>query len=178
MRIPVAGLLLPAAFALALTTGVDARDRLADSPHLRPATPAASSFVSGAAAASPIVRGLLEKLEQGNVVAYVHLVPATPGLAPSTLTFVGRSSSQRFVLLHIGNDVPADRQIALLGHELQHVLELTRAPWVTSQADVQSLLAMIGWRDATRASGFETGAAVAVEHKIAKQLRAVSRPLP
>lgn len=172
MKISVAVVTL--SVALALTSGAQARDRIAGSPHLRAATEAAAVFVANAGTRSQDVRDLIKTLEQSNVVAYVHLAPTQPGQVGSTMRFAGRSAVQRFVVITIGSDLPADRQVALLGHELQHVAEIARVSWVSSQADMQSLMAVIGWRDASRAGGYETSAALFVERHVARALAAAT----
>jgi len=172
MKIHVAVVTLSA--ALALSTGAQANGPVADSPHLRPATEAAAAFVASAGTRSQDVRDLTKTLDQSNVVVYVHLAPTQPGQVGSTMRFAGRSARQRFVVITIGSDLPADRQIALLGHELQHAAEVARVNWVSDQADMQSLMALIGWRDASRAGGYETSAALCVERHVARALAAVT----
>jgi hypothetical protein len=172
MRISVAVLTL--SVALAFVTGAQARDRIADSPHLRPATEASAAFVANAGTRSPDICDLVKTLDQSNVVAYVHLAPTQPGQVGSTMRFVGRTASQRFVVITIGSDLPADRQIALLGHELQHAVEVARISWVSNQADMHSLMVLIGWRDASRDGGYETSAALFAERRVARTLAAVT----
>ena len=178
MRNPVAALMLSVALAFVSTPGAEARDRLADSPHLRPATQAEATFVADAQSKSQTVRDFARTLEQGNVVTYIHLARTQPGQPTSMLRFAGRSKFQRFVVLTIGSDLPYDRQIALLAHELQHVAELARVTWVSSQADYRSLLALIGWRDATQASGYETSAALAAQRHATRELATVGSIKP
>jgi hypothetical protein len=175
MRIPVATLMLSA--ALVFAAGAEARDRIADSPHVRPATGAEAAFVASAGSRSQEVRDLIKTLERGNVVAYVYLAPTVPGQIESTMRFAARTALQRFVVITIGSDLPSDRQIALLGHELQHAVEVSRVGWVSSQPSLQSLMALIGWRDSSRAGGYETSAALLVEHHIARAL-ATATPKP
>jgi hypothetical protein len=170
MRISVAGLMVSVALAFVFTPGAEARDRINDSPHLRPATQAEATFVADAQSMSQTVRDLARTLVQGNVVAYVHLARMQQGQPTSSLRFAGYSKLQRFVVLTIGSDLPYDRQAALLAHELQHVAELARVPWVSSQADFVSLLALIGWRDSTQACGYETTAALVAEGRAIRGL--------
>ena len=178
MRISVAGLVLSVAFAFVFTPGAEARDRITDSPHLRPATQAEATFVADAQSKSQTVRDLARTLDQGNVVTYIHLARMQQGQPASMLRIAGRSKFQRFVVLTIGSNLPYDRQIALLAHELQHVAELTRVPWVSSQADFCSLLALIGWRDATQAFGYETSAALAAQRHATRELATVGSIKP
>jgi len=176
MRISVAVLTL--SVALAFVTGAQARDRIADSPHLRPATQAEATFVTDAQSKSQTVRDFARTLDQGNVVTYIHLARTQPGQPASMLRVAGRTKFQRFVVLTIGSDLPYDRQIALLAHELQHVAELARVTWVSSQADYRSLLALIGWRDATQASGYETSAALAAQRHTTRELATAGSTKP
>jgi hypothetical protein len=144
---------------------------------VRPATAAEAAFVAGAGARSAEVRDLAAKLDQTDVVAYVHLARVEPGQPESALRFAARSVRQRFVVITIGSSLPADRQIALLGHELQHVAEVAHVSWVSNQSDLRSLMALIGWHDPSRAVGYETSAAVCVERRINRAL-AVVTPKP
>jgi hypothetical protein len=134
--------------------------------------------VTDAQSKSQTVRDLARTLEQGNVVTYVHLARMEQGQPPSGLRFSGHSKLQRYVVLTIASDLPHDRQIALLAHELQHVAELSRVPWVSSQADFRSLLALIGWRDATQAYGYETSAALAAEGRATRGLAIPGSTMP
>lgn len=172
MKIHVAVVTL--SVALALSTGAQASGPAAGSPHIRPATEASAAFVASAGPRSQDVRDLIKTLDQSNVVAYVHLAPTEPGQVGSTMRFAARTAHQRFVVITIGSDLPADRQIALLGHELQHAAEVARVGWVSSQSDLQSMMALIGWRDATRAGGYETSAALCAERRVARALSNVT----
>jgi hypothetical protein len=175
MKIPVAVVTL--SVALALASGAEARGRMTDSPHMRPATEASAAFVANAGTRSQDVRDLTKTLEQSNVVAYVHLAPTQPGQPTSCLRFAGRSAYQRFVVITIGSDLPADRQVALLGHELQHAAEIAGVSWVSNPSDLDKLMALIGWRDASRVGGYETSAALGVERHVARAL-ANAKPTP
>jgi hypothetical protein len=166
------------AAALVMATSAYARDPIANSPHVRPATPATTAFVADAQQKSETVRDLLQTLEKGNVVAYVHLASFESGPAGSAIQFVSSSNKQRFVLITINQALPADRQIALLGHELQHVTEVSRVSWVRDQAAMRSMLALFGWRDSTALIGFETTAAMTVERRVGRELATAGASRP
>ncbi|MEI6669907.1 MAG: hypothetical protein WCP29_17295 [Acidobacteriota bacterium] len=164
---------ISAALVVTLAAGVDARERNIDAPHLRSLDQAAGELLVTAQQKSATVRDLVAKLENSNLVAYIHVAPGANGTLGSGLSFVGASTKQRFVLISIASGASADRQIELLGHELQHASEVASASWVASDAQFQSLLAMVGWRDGTRARGYETMAANQAERQVRRELQAV-----
>ncbi len=168
--------LLFLATALVLATGAEARDPIANNPRLRPAVAADGTFVTTALQQSQVVREQVQKLDEGNVVVYVHLARAESGLAASAVRFVGRSKAQRFLMIRIGAALPFERQVALLGHELQHATEVANVPWVTCQADMKSLMAIVGWRDRSAAIGYETSAALAAERHVGREFGAPAKP--
>ena len=163
--------LLSAALTLTLAAGVDARDRI-DAPHLRPLNQTSGAVVANAQQKSATVRALINALEASNLVAYVSLTPLAKDSPESGLRFIGSSKVQRFVLISISDDSAADRQVELLGHELQHAVEAASSTWVRDDIDFQHLISTVGWRDTTRARGYETTAANRTETQVRRDVRA------
>jgi hypothetical protein len=167
-----------AAAVLALAPGADARDAIANAPHLRAATDASAGLVTMAQAKSQTVRDLLAKLEQTDVVAYVHVATVPSGTPESSLRFGARSSRQRFVVVQVSNTAEALDQIALLGHELQHAVEMASARWVVDQGGMRSFFRAMGWRAKGSSFGVETSAALGAERRIHLELAQAGRPRP
>jgi hypothetical protein len=166
--------LLSAAVALTLATGVDARERNTDTPNLRPLDKASGALLADAQQKSATVRELVDKLDAGNVVVYLNVAPLNRYTPESGLRYVSTTKYQRFVLVTIAEDATAARRIELLGHELQHAIEVAGTPWVTSDSLLQSMMTMVGWRDSTRARGYETTAAEVTERQVRRDLRAAA----
>ena len=165
---------LSAVLTLTLVAGADARDRTIDAPHLRPLNQTSGALMANAQQKSATVRELIDTLEASNLVAYVYVTPLTKDSAESGLRFLGSSKVQRFVLITISDDSTADRRIELLGHELQHAVEVASREWVSDDADYQRLISMVGWRDSTRARGYETTAANRTESRVRRDVRAAT----
>jgi hypothetical protein len=141
---------------------------------VRPLDEQAAVLVAEAQQNSATVRNLVEQLGDGDVVAYVQVVSATPNGPLSGLQFVGASHTVRFVLIQIANCQAPCRRIELLGHELQHATEVAATAWVTDNPQLQRLMAFTGWPDASTARRFETAAAGQAERLVRRDLRAVT----
>jgi hypothetical protein len=103
--------------------------------HVRGVTPRAVLLLAQGAARSATFRELVEALEASDVIVWVETDPLG---RPSQLRFVGAAPSVRFLRITIDNLlVPDDLLLPWLGHELQHAVELARAPEAASPAGVR-----------------------------------------
>lgn len=146
---------------LTLTVGGAARaDPAAPGPwtHVLPLNPRAISLLADAAERSSIVRSLMEELERTDLVVYITDLMPVPSGPSSYLTFLSREATMRYVLVRIDHwrSSPYER-IAMLGHELQHALEVAAAPEVHDANGLARLYRRIGWEG--QPDRFETAAA-------------------
>ena len=165
--------LLAAAVILALAAGAQAADKLSGVTRIRPLNPGAAALLADAQQKSETVRNLVKSLEDGDVVAYVQLVPANASGPQSTLQFVGASHTVRFVLIQVADCEKPCRKAELLGHELQHVNEVLVATWITDDSAMQRMLKMTGYPDSSSARGYETAAAGQTERKVRHDVGAI-----
>jgi hypothetical protein len=172
MRIHAA--LLSAAVILALATTANAASPLPDVVRIRPLDAQAAAVFAEAQQKSATVRELVSTLRDGNVVAYIQVVPSTEGNPESGLQFIGGSKVMRFVLIQLAECKSPCREIELLGHELQHVADVARATWVTDDRQMQRMLVITGWKDSTAARGYETSAAKQVERMVRQEVHGVT----
>lgn len=105
---------------------------------------------------SPTLHDLVQTLEASNVIVYVELQPRLRDSVPAGLTFSGAGGGMRYlrIWLNPGNTRP--QMIAMLGHELQHAVEIAVEPSVRCPATLAAHFARIGRR---AANGWETDAA-------------------
>jgi hypothetical protein len=138
--------------------------------HVRPLTEATAALLAEATRRSSIVRDLVAGLEQSDVVVY--LSDSTKGSEDEALTylmFMCRAGGTRYLVVRIdASQTQACRRIALLGHELQHALEVAGAPAVVDTTSLAALYRRIGWRCGR--GQFESNAAVATGHRVRDQL--------
>jgi hypothetical protein len=144
---------------------IDAR-----SPRVRPQSDRMADLVQLAAVRSPTVAALLKIIEASDVILQVEyrLHDAVPRAATQLVTAAG---SVRYVRTYINPRLPTRRRIELLGHELQHVVEIATDPDVRDDASMHARFKAIGWSNDDAAS-YETAAAIAVERQVRNELSA------
>ncbi|MBP7570693.1 MAG: hypothetical protein KBA95_11590 [Acidobacteria bacterium] len=128
---------------------------------------AAAKVLQAARDGSPTVRRLLDRLERSDLIVYVQVVPRfeKPRASTSIVSAVPRA---RFVLISITTlSSPWDRFL-LLGHELQHAVELADAPAVRDRHAMEAHYQRIGWRD--RANVYETAVALDTGHLVRREM--------
>jgi hypothetical protein len=143
-------------------------------PHVRPLTKSAAALLADATARSPIVKGLVEDLEQTNVVVYLVDSMDGPREVTACLTFVSFAAGTRYLMFRVDRWVsaPWDR-IAQLAHELQHAMEIAEAPEVQDAASMARLYKHIGWECGKRS--FESAQARITGNLVRDQLRGLRR---
>jgi hypothetical protein len=120
---------------------------------------------------SPSFRALIERLETTDVVVYVQCARLRSRL-DGELTFLAAAGGLRYVSVRIAWDLPLERRIAVLGHELRHALEVADNPDIVSAGTMALAYERFGF---TRNRGFrrvdfDTMAAIDTGVTIAREL--------
>jgi hypothetical protein len=137
----------------------------------RPLSASATELLASATERSSIVATLLDELERSDIIVYLtDLAPPAMNGPMSHLVFLSRDPSSRYLLVRIDHWrlSPAER-IALLGHELQHALEIAAAPEVRDSPGLAQLYRRIGWE--SQKDRFESEAAKAVGNRVRSELQ-------
>jgi hypothetical protein len=95
---------------------------------------------------SPTFAGLVARLQRSDVIVYVEDVPRLPGALDGRMMLLPRSNGYRYVRIQLALRGAPDDSIALLGHELQHAVEVADAIEVQDSAGLQRLYQRIGVR--------------------------------
>jgi hypothetical protein len=144
-------------------------------PRLRGASPRETAIIADLLARSPTARTLAAGLSSVDVIVYVQIDTKLPKGHGAT-RFVTSTPSARFIRISLAPAGHADDLAALLAHELQHVLEIARAPDVIDSRGVRRLYHVIG-NDRSATSAFETAAAQEVARQVRQELaRESGRP--
>jgi hypothetical protein len=141
-------------------------------PHVRGTGKFARAVVASAIRASLTIADLVQRLERSDVFVYVEVAPIEVRTAKTIL--LAAPGPFRYLLVSIHIDQPPDQQIVLLGHELQHALEIAEAPGVRDDAALAALYRRIGWM-AGGANKFETHLAQATGARVRRDLVARMR---
>jgi hypothetical protein len=114
--------------------------------HVRPMQKDAEDLIAQGMAQSPTFRRLVNQIERSNVIVYVDLRPDMRESIGGSLRFLAKSATHRFLRVQVNRaDTPLWR-VALLGHELQHAVEVAEAGDIASSDDMRTLYHRIGVR--------------------------------
>jgi hypothetical protein len=133
--------------------------------------PSILALIDEAADRSRAVRRLLKSIERTDLVVYVleHDSPIRSGPV-SSLSFVRTQGHDRYVAIRIDSErLSPDERVVWLAHELQHAIEVAKAPRVRDARALAELYGRIGWSHAV--DRYETTAARAVAQRVRAELR-------
>jgi hypothetical protein len=87
---------------------------------------------------------LLTTLSASDVIVYIERVMTLPHETMGRLTMVPMASGPRYLRIQIRSDLSVTEAIALIGHEMQHALEVAAAPLVRDSSALIALYQRIG----------------------------------
>lgn len=95
---------------------------------------------------SPSFAALVRRLQDSDVYVYVELVDRLPGALEGRLMMLPTAHGHRYVRIQIALRGSLDDSVAVLGHELQHAVEVANAGDVIDQVSMAKLYERIGSR--------------------------------
>lgn len=119
---------------------------------------------------SPTFAQLLARLQHSDVLVYIEEVPRLPGALEGRMMMLPTAHGQRYVRIQIALRGAPDESVALLGHELQHAIEVAQETGVSDQAQLAALYRRIGMQGGPHV--FDTVAAQEVGRVIRRELLA------
>jgi len=87
---------------------------------------------------------LLRRLEHSDVIVYIEDMPRLPGALEGRLLILPQAHNFRYVRIQLALHGTPNEQIAVLGHELQHAVEVAENPDVGDEAALAILYKRIG----------------------------------
>jgi hypothetical protein len=155
-----------------------AQDHAARAPHIRSSVPELLDALANGLQQSPTLHDLVNRLDASDVVVY--LVFDRSPLPPSAghISLMAAVEGCRYLRLSVNPRYTGWPRIAILGHELQHAVEIAKARSAIDQASVATLYRQIGFRTLDD-RGFDSLAAIAAGHQVRRELleRRRARPL-
>src|SRR5690349_15189492 len=112
---------------------------------LRTSDAGITSALVGCYRYSSTCRALLDEIESSTTVVYLSRGQCEPGRGGSCLRFSGKSPDVRYLHIVLDRDLQGDYLLMLTAHELQHVVEVARAPEVVDVPSFRSLYERIGF---------------------------------
>ena len=102
-------------------------------PHVRGTNEDLAGLIEEGQRRSPLFRALVQQLEHSDVVVYVERGQLRDNLC-GRLQFIGGNQPWRYVKVEIDSRHTLLEQMAALGHELQHAVEIAESPGAASAA--------------------------------------------
>jgi len=146
-------------------------------PHVRPETVEARELLDTLSARSPSGRRLLDRLNDADVIVYVrHRRFAVSTLEGRISIVRSRPTGTRFLIVELACGRPQIDQLATLGHELLHAVEIADAAGVIDARTLAAHYSKIGFRVeiSSLSEAYETSAARDVSNQIRRELFATA----
>jgi hypothetical protein len=106
--------------------------------RVRTLEPKVREWLRTGAARSKTFAELLDRLATSDLIVYVTTVPRIPSGVMGQLSFVATKGKVRYLRIELVEDDSPREMIALLGHELQHAVEIAGAPRVIDSQSMAS----------------------------------------
>jgi len=165
MRLVVSAVLVLLAGSVQLAAERNPDRRL---PHVRPLQEDGRRLLALGLARSPTFQRLVTRLGQSDVFVYVDVTLDVPPHLVGLLRFLGATRTSRFLIVRLNRLTEPAALVGILGHELQHAVEVANAEDVTSAEALEQLYRRIGVAtgpemydtDAARQTGYDVRAEV------------------
>jgi hypothetical protein len=139
----------------------------------RPVDPIAAETLDFALDRSALVRMLVDRLEASNVIVHIQSSRSLPTGISGTTRFVVSRGGYRYLRIAIAADLAKPARAAILGHELQHAVEIA----ASDADDVAGMRRLFEQHGEQSGDFYDTRAAVQVERLVRRgQRRSRRRP--
>jgi len=145
-------------------------------PHVRSEAVDLRALVQEGVARSATIARLVDRLQASDVVVYIEYGHAMPHDEAGGVSFMSATGGRRYLRIRIRWDLLRKHQLAILGHELRHAVEIAEAPGVVDASSLASLYQRIGVEVAHRPHRcFDTDAAVEAGRQVMREVTESAR---
>jgi hypothetical protein len=123
-------------------------------------------------AGSVFFRDLVAQLDASDVIVYAEPDCLMPPPLAGRLTFMSSTGGRRYVLVRIACTLEGRGQIAMLGHELRHAVEIADAESVVDELSLAVVYGQIGFASKAMpaGAGFDSRAAIEAGRRVWEEL--------
>lgn len=119
---------------------------------------------------SPTFANLLVTLACSDVIVYIELSHDLPSMTEGRTMLVSKSPLQRYVRIQLRAALSSDEIITVMGHELQHAVEIAAIPSIRDESSLRRFYERAG-AGRSRRPGYETEAAQDAGYRVRFELR-------
>lgn len=142
-------------------------------PNIRITDPWLRRLVEAGVSQSPTFRSLVERLDGSDVVVYMQMSTLSSSDIAGRMTFLSSVGGLRYVVIRLAPLRSVVQQLAMIGHELQHAVEVADNTGIVDAETLYREYLRIGYLNGTTVSGIavDTKAAMNAGGRIADELR-------
>jgi hypothetical protein len=146
-------------------------ERVLSAPHVRPVD-GLRALVDEAARRSPEVRALLDRLEASDVIVYIRSRNFEDSALDGRVALLAVTNLQRYLVIELSCIKSSIVQMATLGHELYHALEIAQESSIVDTHTLAAHYRRIGQQqgDSVGRLTFETEAAYEAGRRTRREL--------
>lgn len=143
-----------------------------DGSHVRTNDPRMRAAIADGIAGSALFRDLVAQLDASDVNVYAENDCQMPPPLAGRLTFMSSAGGRRYVLVRIACTIEGRGQIAMLGHELRHAVEIADAESVVDEPSLAVAYRQIGFASNAMppGAGFDSRAAIEAGRRVWEEL--------
>jgi hypothetical protein len=144
-----------------------------DGSELRPASAFEAAVIREGVCVSPTLRALADRLDASDLTVHVSVKRFTDRRLAGGLRFLAATPTDRVLLIEIAFGLDRYARIAMLGHELQHAVEVAETAQIRDESGFRRFYALHGVEGAIECS-YETDGARQAEIAIRKEMARTS----
>jgi hypothetical protein len=144
--------------------------QLKGGPRVRPDDRRSAALLVQGLRLSPTIRQLVAQLEERQVVVYIQIEKRLKGRLAGSLTWIAGTPHIRYVRVSINPDVRGAVAVAVLGHELQHAIEVANEPSIVDNKSLNAFYREHGISMSSHRNDWDTDAARLVGEGILRDL--------
>jgi hypothetical protein len=162
---------------MTLASSTTAQDQNVSQAHVR-GIDGMRQFIDDAARRSPAIREWMDRLQELDVTVYVRPKQFTRQDLDGRVALISKAGNHRYLVIELACNRSEVTQVATLGHELFHAIEIAEEASVVNAETLAAFYTRIGVRTSGSTSGlrtFETGAAAAAGLRARRELLTSTR---
>jgi hypothetical protein len=136
--------------------------------RVRPMQPLVEKLIATGMGRSAAFRQLVRQIEGSDVIVYIEARRDLRSGLGASMRFIATSASDRFVKIHLDASHNRHVLVALLGHELQHVVEVAQNRSIRSAEDLRAFYKKLGLR--TGPDSYDSEAARQMGYRVREEL--------
>lgn len=162
-----------AALISATPVAADAVPDVSSQPHVRIIDGRLRTLFEEGLHRSPTLRRLVLRLEASDVVVYLQPDVHAVGDLAGRLTWLSAVNGVRYVVVRVRRLASVLQQLAMMGHELQHAVEVAETPEIVDGPSMFREYLRLGYLNGAMSSGVtvDTQAALDAGEQVAEELR-------